>query len=280
MKAQYSSLLRKFPLSAMAVIASLLGLCANINAATVIISENFGGASTANLAGTSADTFDSAITTAGGSSAWGGSANIKANGDAYGNNAKVVFLNLGTYINDTKGSSNGLFDFTATIGLHTDSTLRKGSGFNFISFHNTASPASGVNTSTVGSIGARALGNQVAYAFQNSMADATIVDTTSGAHTVTISLDLTSSFYNGTTQFGKITLTDSVAGVLGSTVLTSDQSFSAISIMADGSLTSSRTGTQFSALTLTQSTAVPEPSTALLGGLGVLLLLLYRRRCD
>jgi hypothetical protein len=170
-------------------------------------------------------------------------------------------LNLGSHIDDSKGTADAKFELTATISDHPD---RAGPGFNFLSFSNTSSPAFATTDHTIGSIGTSDNGDEVAYSFQNSLGGLATTTTTAGPHTVTIALDLTPTYYNGTTQFGQITLTDTVAGSLGSTILTEEESFAAISLIIDGTFVN-RTGTKFEALTLTQSAATVTASTTFLG---------------
>ncbi len=85
----------------------LLAFAANSQAAT-IVTENFGGLSTAALNGTTADTFDAAITTAGGSSTWvgqagggTGAASVRFNADGSittsGSVDGAAYLSVGNY---------------------------------------------------------------------------------------------------------------------------------------------------------------------------------------
>lgn len=80
-----------------AAIASVGIICLNpATAASTIVSESFGGLGTDPLNGTTADTFSSAITTAGGSSTWSATTpGWQADGAVGGNNGSA-FLNLGT----------------------------------------------------------------------------------------------------------------------------------------------------------------------------------------
>lgn len=92
----------------------------------LIVAENFGGLATDNLAGTTADTFAPAIVTAGGSATWVGSAAFKADGSVVDGFSRSVHLNLGSYINDAKGTPEGLFELTVTISETTGTWLTVG----------------------------------------------------------------------------------------------------------------------------------------------------------
>ena len=128
-------------------------LCSTTHA-TTIISESFGGLSSSDLSTDTADSFASAITTAGGSSTWGANTNIKADGSysisasnggpAAGDYASA-YLNLGSYINDRKGAADGLFTLQltmtvpnvaswSTIGFATENTPDTAKTFNDAGF--------------------------------------------------------------------------------------------------------------------------------------------------
>ena len=250
------SLLNQVTKSGLLIAACVVGMALPGRAATILVEETFSGDGTDDLPGNVVDTYyDAALTASGGSSTWGGALNVETDGLAYGNNAKVTYLNLGSYIDDAKGTANGVFELTATISDHP--TQGGGaSSYNFLSFANTAAPAPATTTHTIGSIGTTHDGATVAYSFENSLGDLQTKASTIGPHTVTIALDLTATYYNGSTQFGQITLSDSVEGTLGSSILTTDQSFAAISLILDGTF-STRTGVKYGALTLSQT--IPEP---------------------
>jgi hypothetical protein len=62
----------------------LLLLAGPARAATDIVAESFGGLTTQNLTGTNAGVFAPAMVSAGGSAAWSGSAQFKADGSVLG----------------------------------------------------------------------------------------------------------------------------------------------------------------------------------------------------
>jgi len=107
----------------------LLGCCLSavpFAGAAVIISENFGGAASAALNGTSADVFDSAIVTAGGSATWTSASGTNttdnrgyaADGTVRftgGSTSTSAYLNLGSYITVAKGTDYGKFTLQATF---------------------------------------------------------------------------------------------------------------------------------------------------------------------
>ena len=255
-----------------------LALTSPLSAANVtVLSEAFGGLSGSNLAGTTADTFDSAITTAGGSSNWVANAAFKADGSVASNSGSA-YLNLGNYINNLKGTADGKFILTATIGqpsgsfwisvgfsaanLSTDQ-----SATNFVGAF--TGVATAVNRVT-GATGNEYFGKGITAATTNP--DAGIF---SGAVTFTTTLDFTTAGgYNGTSNFGTATFTNSFNSVVGSYTYTTNQTFTGLGFTA-----SSTSGT-ISALSLVQVTAsaVPEPATyAAWMGLGLLGVAACRR---
>jgi hypothetical protein len=94
-----------------------------------------------------------------------------------------------------------------------------------------------------------------------------------GPRTLTVTLDLTG--YNGTSNFGKVTWSDSQLGVIGSYTYTVARNFGSILITGAGGATAPSTGT-ISNLTLSQS--IPEPATMGLLLLGSVMGLRCRRK--
>lgn len=246
--------------------AALGMLCACIlptQAAITIVAENFGGNSTTNLAGINADTFAAGITTAGGSATWVGSAQFKADGSVLSGFSRSVHLNLGTYINGAKGQSNGLFELKTTISPTTGTWLSFG-------FSNSSAPSAIGNFTDLGGLGTmayRANGDIDQWAGVGSGNERAPDDVLfTGNRTLTVTLDLRN--HNGTNNFGSVSFSDSVEGVFGSYNYAANQNFNSIL------LSTASTSGSYSALSLTQ---IPEPSAALLGGLGLLALLRRRR---
>jgi hypothetical protein len=247
--------------AAMAVILTAV----SANASYVIVAENFGGDGTGDLDATAADTFYSGITAAGGSATWAANSGFDDNG--YVSAArKAAYLNMGSYINDTKGTADGLFELTMTISETTGSWISLGFGV-----QNTPSTdrdmTGGTNVSPQPTLATTGLGTIVYRDALNELdmfggpAAGGVVDgpdNNTGARTLTVTLDLTPA--GGT--YGKVTWSDSVLGTLGSYTYTAAQNFGSILISASGATNTSGT---IDDLTLSQS--IPEPAT-----IGLLLL--------
>ncbi|MDG1357589.1 MAG: PEP-CTERM sorting domain-containing protein, partial [Akkermansiaceae bacterium] len=244
------------------------------NAAFVIVEETFDGAGTAGLGGTTAETFDSAITTAGGSDTWTASGYFGDDGsyDALQTYQRGGHLNLGSYINGAKDTWEGKFELTATI---SEVTTPGGGDWMSLGFNtsNTPSISSSATGSGIGTMIYR-VGGDIDMFGGSALTNEVAADdvTYSGPRTLTVALDLTTySGYNGTTNFGTVTFSDSVAGEFGSYTYTSDVNFGSIFISGSNQVTGS-----WDDLTLTQ--VIPEPSSAALLGLGGLALMLRRKR--
>ena len=235
------------------VTASLILAATSANAG-VIVAENFGGTGAA-LNGTTADTFNAAVTAAGGSATWGAGAAFLDNGtvtvDTLQNSA---YLNLGSYINNAKGTASGMFDLTMTISPTVGNWISLGFATNTtpITTKNFTDTGVGVANSTVGiaTILYRAVSAPGELDMFGGLKSGSAVDGpdgNTGNRTVTVTLDLTPAFYNGSTTFGKVTWSDSVLGMLTNHTYTTEPSFGSILI----SDSASSAGT-VSALTLTQ----------------------------
>jgi hypothetical protein len=260
---------------------------ASLASAATIVTENFGGG-TGNINGTTADTFDPAITSAGGSSTWvartlDASNNpavfLAANGTVNlvsGANAASAYLGMGSYINAAKGTSSGLFTLSATINSTGTANTWVSLGF-----FQTPTVSSTFITTGLASIiqrnfdwGDAGPAEQELDMWGGLGSGTGSVDgpqLASGPQLVTIVLDLTpTGGYNGTSNFGTVTWYDGTASGtdLGSYTYLVDRSFDAIGF--------SQGGTTGSVDDLTFS-QIPEPSAALLGGLGLLCLLRRRR---
>ncbi len=263
-----------------AVMMAVVLTAASANAGYVVVAENFGGDGTGDLNATAADTFYSGITAAGGSATWAANSGFDDNG--YVSAAKkAAYLNMGSYINDTKGTAAGLFDLTMTISQTTVAWISLGFGK-----ENTPSTdrdmTGGTNVSPAPTLTTTGLGTIVYRAQTASPAGELDMfggpggggvvdgpDNNTGARTLTVTLDLTPA--GGT--YGKVTWSDSALGVINSYTYTAAQDFGSILITAAGA--TATTGT-ISNLTLSQS--IPEPATLLLLGLGSVMSLIFRKR--
>ena len=228
--------------------ASVLLAVTSANAA-VIVAENFGGTGAA-LNGKTADTFDAAITAAGGSSTWAAAANFLDNGVVALATRQAAYLNLGSYIETAKGTATGLFDLTMTISPTTGSWIslgfaRENTPNTLKDFTNNGQV--GTATTGIGTIIYRNTGELDMFGGPGNGGVVDGPDGNTGNRTLTVSLDLTPAAYNGSTTFGKVTWSDSGLGTLGSYTYTSAQNFGAI--LVTDSLNSSGT---ISALKLTQ----------------------------
>jgi hypothetical protein len=237
----------------------------------VIVAEDFGGSGGA-LTGTTANTFASGIATAGGSSTWvadpgfldDGSVNV-FRGAAY--------LNLGSYINDAKGTADGKFDLTMTISETSGSWISL--GFSTLNTPATTFDFTGAEVIGLGTIIYRLTGELDMFIGVRTSGSTDGPDGNTGPRTLTVSLDLTpAGGYDGVSNFGTVTWTDSDLGEinnLGTAFPLPNQPIGAILVTA---ATGGPQGS-VSALTLSQ---IPEPSALALLGLGGLALVFRRRR--
>ena len=252
-------------------IPAAIGLMSSVSlSAGVIVTENFDG-STAGLDGKAADTFDEAFITSG---VWASTGLYKRDGTVVPHSSSVnrsANLDLGSYINDTKGNANGLFDLTMTV-KETGTLNGEILTFGFSNFA-TGGMSTGADFEArggVATIGLRGNGNVDMWGTgtSNGVEGGTSVAST---RTLTVSLDLR-TWDNTTDDYGTVTWKDSnIVGTLWSYAFEADTDFNYI-------LLSSRTNPsgKFDDLSLTQ---IPEPGTyALLGGLLSLCWVMMRRR--
>jgi hypothetical protein len=261
-------------------------LCASIPAqANVVVAENFGGTSATNLQDKDADVFAPAIEAVGGNKNWAEDVStttiFKQDGSTVTINnttARSIYLNLGSYINDAKGTSGGLFELAislnkpvvnTTTGTNSDGLF----SFGFSSLNSPAGSGGDFTSSAVGGIATMAYrenGDLDMWAGPLSTNEVAANDTIlSGQRSLTVKLDLRS--WNGTSNFGSVSFWDNTTE-LGSFAYPSNVNFGSILLSARGSV--SATTAAFDNLTLTM---VPEPSSAL-GGLLLTAGLLRRRR--
>ncbi|YCM46895.1 sialate O-acetylesterase (plasmid) [Verrucomicrobiaceae bacterium 227] len=233
-------------------------------AQNTLVNEAFNGAGAA-LDGSTAEVFADAITTAGGSNAWVSSDTFFDNGGvAPGtSNNSSAYLKLGSYINNTKGTSAGLFELTMTIG----SVTGDGNAWLSMGFSELNSPATNnhfLNNDATGTIILRISGGGELDMW-GGPGGANAIDgpnNNAGDRTLTVALDL--STHNGVDDFGSVTWSDSLLGELASHAYTEDVDFSSIFLSeANGTITT------LGNLTLTQVDAVvpqEEWDLYLLGG--------------
>ncbi len=273
-----------------AVTLGLTFLTAASASATVIITENFGGLLANNLNATAADTFDSGITSAGGSSTWlAKTTDFRADGSVVGtgstNTTRLgsASLNLGTYINAARGTANGVFVLSATISSVTGGSWLS-LGFSSV---NTPSVNSNFTTTNTGSGRAnmiyRANGDIDQYRGTGSTNQVAADDVLfTGTHTLTITLDFSPAAYDGATTFGTAKFGADV-GIGNAYLELGSSNFASVAEATIGSVMLSWlgsdalgnvTGGGYDNLSLTQ---IPEPAAALLGGIGLLSLLRRRR---
>jgi autotransporter-associated beta strand protein len=229
-----------------------------------IVVENF-TSSSGLLNGTSADIFASGITSAGGSATWVASNSFLENGAVNVATNTAAYLNLGSYVNATKGTDAGKFKLAMTISETTGTWISLG-----FAVENAPSTArnftnTGSGTATTNGLGTIVYRAQTANPLTTGELDmwggpgsATgAVDgpePNTGTRLLTVELDLTpAGGYNGTNNFGKVTWFDAIRGQLGSYTYTANRNFGAI-LITQATNTSGTIGS----LVLSQG-GLPEP---------------------
>jgi hypothetical protein len=253
-------LLTPFPILAVTLLCASFPAQAN---EIVIVSENFGGTSATNLQDKDADVFAPAIITSGGNKNWAEDVStttiFKQDGSTVtisSTTARSIYLNLGSYINDAKGTSSGLFELAislnkpvvnTTTGTATDGLF----SFGFSGLNSPAGSGGDFTSSAVGGIATMAYrenGDLDMWAGTLSTNEVAANDTIlSGIRSLTVKLDLRN--WDGSTNFGSVSFWDN-ATELGSFAYTSDVNFGSILLSARGSV--SATAAAFANLTLTQ----------------------------
>ncbi len=201
--------------------------------AVPLVVENFSSAGTG-LGGSSADTFDAAIITAGGSATWGASGGFLANGAVSGTNT-AAFLSVGSYINAARNTPAGRFELTMTMS----ETI---GAWNSLGFNPSNAPATNQNFTTSGGLAT------IIYRGQSGVVAPAVIgevdmfggtnntnvvdgpDGNTGFHTFTVTLDLTpAGGYDGVANFGTVHWSDNGAP-LGSYTYTVSRDFGSILI--------------------------------------------------
>lgn len=268
----------KTPLRLNIALTAAVLACASAHG-EIIIAENFGGLGTDTLNDTTADTFAAGITAAGGSNVWVADAGFKADGSTVYSGSGTdssAKLNLGSYINDTKGMANGVFTLMATLGAVSGGTNDSGTwisvGYFRLDIPTDVMFASG----TAGDPGvATALTRRVDsstdfFPGPGSNNPLSVGVDTTGTRTYTIKLDLTAANYDGAASFGKVTFFSDNGNAGGyAYTFTEDHNFQYVGFSQNDSANS-----VVSAFSIDQ---IPEPGSAalLVGGVGMLVL---RRR--
>jgi len=234
----------------------LLG-CSAASANSIIVAENFGGLSSVALNTTTADTFAPAIVAAGGSANWtSGSSLFRADGSVTSSTSgRSIHLSLGSYINDARGTPEGLFELSVTISETTFELLSVG-------FSTRATPAwdasfRGPNTLGIATMTYLNSGKIEQYAGPRGDNEVEQSDTTyEGARRLTITLDLRDwdGVENyGTVRFGADVGIDGAYQEFGSFNYTSSNEFNSIL------LSHVRASGTYSNLTLKQISPSTDP---------------------
>lgn len=243
----------------------------------VLISESFGGSGGSSLNGTSADTFSSAITTAGGSANWIASDDFKESGAVVTSgttSARTASLTIGGYINSARGTADGMFVLTATVASVTGGGDGAWGSVGFFGGPAMSTTSNFGSPSTNGGYGTALLRkiDSNASDYYGGMGAVNLIqagDFGNATSTFTITMDFTpGGGYNGTTNFGKATFSRAGVATVYTHTFTTEVLISAL-----GFSTNASGNTVFSNMTLTQ---VPEPSSIILFGAG--LGMAFRRR--
>ena len=245
-------------------------------ASVIIIQENFAGAASSDLAGTTPTT---------GTGTWIGDAGFKADGSMSLGGNRSASLDLGSVINDAKGTADGLFQLTTTLAAPTSGAWYS------IGFGQEAAPSTSAHflgQNSIGSLILRSTGEIDMWAGNGftpngltAIGNSNAIDgpdlTSGETRTFIIEVDLRN--WDGVTDFGTVSYSDSVVGAIGSFAYTEasatsqgDPDWNSITLSGPNTAAGN-----YSSLTLTQITAVPEPGSVALLSLGALGILRRRR---
>ncbi|MEM7146872.1 MAG: PEP-CTERM sorting domain-containing protein [Verrucomicrobiota bacterium] len=273
MSAKLESLFRKAPIIGFSSVMLMILVQQPVTGATNVVVESFGGSSTDPLNGTTADVFASGITSAGGSSTWVAATTSQFNADGsitpFSTFDGIAYLDMGSYIDNAKGTAVGLFRLGLTIAPATQGNW-VGLGFTNVLPTSTSDMFLLPNPIGLGWGGYNRTPSQAFFYAGPGNADlAPTLALGAGPHDFVVTLDLTT--YDGITDFGHLSYSvDGAPLVGGDFSYTSANQFRTIAISQDNAAN----GT-VSNFFLEQ---IPEPGSGLLMVAGSGLVLLRRRR--
>ena len=236
----------------------------------IIVQEDFDGAETDSLDGTSPTI---------GTGTWLAASGFSANGSSVITSNSSASLPIGNVINNAAGSADGLFELTATLTQPTSVSGVAANNWYSIGFSQDTAPASTshfLDRNGIGSIILRSRGDLDMWAGNgftpnglNPSGNSNNFngpDATDGARTITIEMHVRDA--NGTTNFGTVTYFDSqIEDPLFTFTYTNELSSAGIaatqplfnSIMLSSNAAGSGTSGVYSNLTLTQMVTASPP---------------------
>lgn len=252
------------PKLALILAANTLLTFGTATAQNIIVDETFDGAGAA-LNGSTAEVFENAITAVGGSNTWVASDTFSDNGGvAPGSTTNSsAHLNLGSYINNTKGTSSGIFELTMTIG----DVAGTGNTWLSMGFSALSTPATNnhfLNLQGTGTIILRASGELDMWGGAGNVSAIDGPNDNAGDRTLTVRLDL--STHNSVNNFGSVTWSDSLLGQVNSHTYTQDVNFSSIFLSEANGTTSTISNLTLSQVDVVQVEDPQEWDIYLLGG--------------
>jgi hypothetical protein len=232
----------------------------------VLFYDDFSGLAATTLHGTTPDTTQSSIT-------WTADSDFKANGSVANGTAGVAFLNIGTLINGNRGNADAIYTLETRFDVgNSSATDWFGVGF-------VMSPDAG-NLGTIFSNAGNAGMSWLLHRENGSISTFTstasnaVVNATLGQVILDVRMIYDLTDWNGSSNYGSMTIEaksslSSTYTALRTITLTSTTS----NLQAFGYSNNQAPAT----IDYVQLSQTPEPSSALLGGLGFLLLLRRRR---